>query len=162
MAVPLCARSVAAVIGGLLVLAAWSSAVETLIVPRPGGGRLTRRVAWIVNGAFRQAASVTAGYQRRDHVLARQAAAIMLTVLGAWLGTAFAGYWLLMWPLVHGGIGTAFTAAGSSLFTLGFAEPAGAPPAVVVAVPAIVMPFPSRHARATSRKLRLSSTSSPA
>jgi hypothetical protein len=41
----------------------------------------------------------------------------MLTVLGAWLGTAFAGYWLLMWPLVRGGIGTAFTAAGSSLFT---------------------------------------------
>jgi len=108
MTVPLCARSVAAVIGGLLVPAAWSSAVETLIVPRPGGGRLARRVAWIVNGAFRQAASVTAGYQRRDHVLARQAAAIMLTVLGAWLGTAFAGYWLLMWPLVRGGIGTAF------------------------------------------------------
>jgi hypothetical protein len=137
MAVPLCARSVAAVVGGLLVLAAWSSAVETLIVPRPGGGRLARRVAWIVNGAFRQAASVTAEYQRRDHVLARQAAAIMLTVLGAWLGTAFAGYWLLMWPLVHGGIGTAFTAAGSSLFTLGFAEPAGAPPAVVVFAAAI-------------------------
>ena len=35
MTVPQCARSVAAVIGGLLVLAAWSSAVETLIVPRP-------------------------------------------------------------------------------------------------------------------------------
>ena len=137
MTVPLCARSVAAVIGGLLVLAAWSSAVETLIVPRPGGGRLARRMALIVNGAFRLAASVTTGYQRRDRVLARQAAAIMLTVLGAWLGTAFAGYWLLMWPLVRGGIGTAFTAAGSSLFTLGFAEPAGAPPAAVVFAAAI-------------------------
>ena len=111
MTVPLCARSVAAVIGGLLVLAAWSSAVETLIVPRPGGGRLARRMALIVNGAFRLAASVTTGYQRRDRVLARQAAAIMLTVLGAWLGTAFAGYWLLMWPLVRGG--PARTQAGS-------------------------------------------------
>ena len=68
MAVPLCVRSVAAVFGGLLVLAAWTSAVKTL----------------------------------------------------------------MMWPLVRGGIGTAFTAAGSSMFTLGFAEPAGAPPAVVV------------------------------
>src|SRR4029077_12673304 len=43
----------------------------------------------------------------------------------------------LMWPLVHGGIGTAFIAAGSSLFTLGFAEAAGAPPAVVVFAAAI-------------------------
>ena len=43
MVVPLCVRSVAAVIGGLLVLAAWTSVIETLIVPRPGGGRLVRR-----------------------------------------------------------------------------------------------------------------------
>jgi hypothetical protein len=40
MAVPLYARSVAAVIGGLLVLAAWNSVLEMLVVPRPGGGRL--------------------------------------------------------------------------------------------------------------------------
>jgi hypothetical protein len=39
--------------------------------------------------------------------------------------------------LVRGGIGTAFTAAGSSLFTLGFAEPAGAPPAVAVFAAAV-------------------------
>jgi hypothetical protein len=35
MAVPLGARSVAAVIGGLLVPAAWSSVVEMLIIPVP-------------------------------------------------------------------------------------------------------------------------------
>jgi len=45
MTVPLCARSVAAVIGGLLVPAAWSSGVKTLIVPRPGGGGLARRLS---------------------------------------------------------------------------------------------------------------------
>ena len=137
MAVPLCVRSVAAVIGGLLVLAAWTSVIETLIVPRPGGGRLVRRVARIVNGAFRLAASMTAGYQRRDRVLARQAATILLAQLAAWLGTAFAGYWLLMWPLVRGGIGTAFIVAGSSMFTLGFAEPAGGLPSPVVFAAAV-------------------------
>src|ERR1700733_11263439 len=63
--------------------------------------------------------------------------AILLAQLAAWLGTAFIGYWLLMWPMVHGGIGTAFTAAGSSMFTLGFAEPAGAPHSVVVFAAAV-------------------------
>ena len=42
------------------------------------------------------------------------------------------GYWLLLWPLVNGGLGAAFSAAGSSLFTLGYSEPAGAAPAAVV------------------------------
>jgi hypothetical protein len=42
------------------------------------------------------------------------------------------GYCLLLWPLVNGGLGQAFSAAGSSLFTLGYSEPAGAAPAAVV------------------------------
>jgi hypothetical protein len=137
MVAPLYARSVAAVIGGLLVLAAWTSVFEMLVVPRPGGGRLTRYVSHGVNRAFRLAAGLTSSYQGRDRVLARQAAAILLGQLAAWLGTAFAGYWLLMWPLVRGGIGTAFTVAGSSLFTLGFDEPTGAPPSVVVFAAAV-------------------------
>ena len=136
MTVPMYARSVAAVIGGLLVLVVWASVIGTLIVPRPGNGRLARRVVWLVNMAFRRAAGAIADYQRRDRVLARQAAAILLTLLGAWLAIAFAGYLLLIWPLVHGGLGTAFTAAGSSLFTLGFDEPTGAPPSTVVFIAA--------------------------
>ena len=137
MAVPLCARSVAAVIGGLLVLAVWTSVIGTLMVPRPVGSRLARWAAWLASEAFRLAAGTVAGYHGRDRVLAWQAPAILLAQLGAWLGTAFAGYWLLMWPLVRGGIGTAFTAAGSSMFTLGFAEPAGAPPSAVVFAAAV-------------------------
>jgi hypothetical protein len=137
MPVPLGARSVAAVIGGLLVLAAWTSVLETLVVPRPGGGRLARWVARTVNGAFRLASSVTADYRRRDWILARQAAALLLAQLTAWLGTAFAGFWLLMWPLVRGSIGTAFTSAGSSMFALGFAEPTGASHSVAVFAAAV-------------------------
>jgi len=136
MAVPLLARAVAAMFGGLLVLTVWGSVIRTLIVPRPGG-RLARRLARLVNAAFRLATARIADYQRRDRVLARQAAAILLTLLGAWLGLALAGYLLLMWPLVHGGLGTAFSAAGSSLFCLGYAEPAGAPPAAVVFTAAV-------------------------
>jgi hypothetical protein len=137
MTVPLYARSVAAIIGGALVLTVWGNAIVTLIVPRPVGRGMAHRMALTVNWVFRLATSGITDYQRRDRVLARQAAAILLAQLATWLGTAVIGYWLLMWPLIPGGVGTAFTAAGSSLFTLGFVEPAGAPPAVAVFAAAI-------------------------
>ena len=71
-------------------------------------------------------------YQRRDRLLAAQAPAILLGQLAVWLGISFVGYWLLLWPFVTGGITVAFVAAGSALFTLGFAEPPGTAPAVIV------------------------------
>src|SRR6266568_593996 len=134
MVVPLAGRSVAAVAGALLVLTAWASAVGTLIVPRPVSSWLTRWVDRIVNGAFRLMAGAIADYRRRDRVLAAQAAAILLGQLTAWLATSFIGFWLLLWPFEAGGLGSAFSTAGSALFTLGFAVPAdGAPSAIVTA-----------------------------
>jgi hypothetical protein len=136
MAVPLFARSVAAVIGGLLVLVVWISVIGTLMVPRPVGRRLTYWAAWLVRGAFRLAAGRADGYLGRDRMLAWQAPVALLAQLGTWLGIALAGFCLLMWPLVSG-IGEAFTVAGSSMFTLGFAEPKAAPPSVVVFAAAV-------------------------
>src|SRR5512132_1164104 len=136
MVVPVIGRWLAAVAGGLLVLTVWSSVIGTLIVPRPVGSRLTRWVDRFVNGAFSLATRAIADYRRRDRVLVRQAAAILLVQLAAWLGVAFLGYGLLLWPLVGGGLGEAFIVAGPSLFTLGFREPGGAPSAVVFAAAA--------------------------
>ena len=73
-----------------------------------------------------------ADYRRRDRLLATQAAAILLTQLAAWLIVAYIGFALLLWPFAARGVASAFTDAGSSLFTLGFAVPAGAVPAVIV------------------------------
>ena len=126
-------RWLAAVAGGLLVLAVWGSVIGTLLVPRPVGSRLTRWVDRLVNGAFGLVTASIADYRRRDRVLVGQAAAILLTQLAAWVGVALVGYGLLLWPLVTGGLGSAFIVAGSSLFTLGFREPGGAPSAVVFA-----------------------------
>jgi hypothetical protein len=132
MVVLLIGRSVAAVVGALLVLAAWSSVIRTLIVPRRAGTWATRWVHPTVIRAFLLATSSITDYRRRDRVLAGQAAAILLAQLAAWLGVAFAGYALLLWPVAKGGIASAFTDAGSSLFTLGFFAPAGAAPVVIV------------------------------
>jgi hypothetical protein len=132
MAVPLAARWVAAVLGALLLLTDWNSVIGTLIVPRPVGSWLTRWVDRIVIGAYRIVTRRVADYRGRDRILATQAAAILLTQLVSWLGIAFIAFTLLIWPFARSGISSAFTDAGSSIFTLGFAEPSGAAPAMFV------------------------------
>ena len=132
MVIPLYARSVAAVAGALLVLAVWASVVGTVIVPRPVGSWLTRWVDQVVTGAFALATGVIDDHKRRDRLLAAQAATILLGQLAVWLGISFLGFALLSWPFAAGGIASAFTVAGSSMFTLGFAAPAGAMPAAIV------------------------------
>ena len=132
MVMPLAGRVVAAVIGGLIVLAAGASVTGTLIVSRSVSGRLTRWIDWTVDAAFRLATSRIPDYRRRDRVLATQAAAILLAQLAVWLGVSFVGYALLLWPFAARGVVSAFIDAGSSMFTLGFAVPPGAVPAAIV------------------------------
>jgi hypothetical protein len=119
MEVPFAGRAVAAVIGVLLVATAARSIIGTLIVPRPVGSRLTFWVDRVVNGAFRMATARVASYKRRDRILSAQAATILLAQLVAWLGIFFAGFSLLLWPFVPGGITSAFTTAGPALWEIG-------------------------------------------
>jgi hypothetical protein len=136
MVVPLAARWVAAACGALLVISTWHSVVVTLIVPRQVGSWLTRGVDWGVSAVYRLATRSVAGYRKRDGILATQAAAILLTQLVGWLGFAFIGFTLLLWPFGGAGLGSAFAHAGSSLFTLGFSEPSGTAPTAIVFIAA--------------------------
>jgi hypothetical protein len=131
MMVPFYGRVIAAVAGGLLVLAVWSSAIGALVVTRAVGSRLTRMADKIVTIAFRVLNEHIPDYRRRDRVMSFQAAAILVAQLAAWLGTSFVGFTLLLWPFEHNLAG-AFAAAGSSLFTLGFDVPSGTTPAALV------------------------------
>ena len=132
MVVPLAGRVVAAVVGGLLVIAALSSVTETLIVSRPVNSPLTRWADRMVDWAYHQVVGRVADYQRWDRMRATQAAALLLAQLAAWLVVAYVGFALLLWPFATRGVVSAFVDAGSSLFTLGFAVPVGAVPAVIV------------------------------
>jgi len=89
-----------------------------------------------VTWAFGLAAVHITDYRRRDRLLATQPAAILLAQLAAWLGISFAGFGLLLWPFAARGLASAFIDAGSSMFTLGFAEPGGAAPSAIVFVAA--------------------------
>ena len=132
MIVPMAARTVAAVLGGLLVLTAAGSVVGTLIVSRSISGRLMRWVDQAVDVTYQVLLSHIDEYGRRDRLLATQAAALLMAQLVAWLGVIFVGYGLLLWPFASRGVASAFTDSGSSMFTLGFAEPPGAVPAAIV------------------------------
>jgi hypothetical protein len=150
MVMPLAGRVVFAVIGGLLVLTSVSSVTATLIVTRSVSNRLTRWVDKVVDGAYQVVVGRLAdaqgdsdeqrraAYLRRDRLLATQAATILLTQLAAWLIVAYVGFALLLWPFAGRGVVSAFIDAGSSLFTLGFAVPSGAVPAVIVFLAAAV------------------------
>jgi hypothetical protein len=147
MVMPLAGRIVAAVIGGLLVVTSVYSVTGTLIVSRSVSSRLTRWVDRIVVGAYRlvitklvdfKGSDSLAAYKRTDRLLATIAAAILLTQLAAWLIVAYVGFALLLWPFAARGVTSAFIDAGSSLFTLGFAVPVGAVPAVIVFLAAAV------------------------
>jgi hypothetical protein len=150
MVMPMPGRVVFAVIGGLLVLTSVSSVTGTLIVTRSVSSRLTRWVDRVVGGVYKLVVRRLAdapgdsdeqrrsAYLRRDRLLATQAAAILLTQLAAWLIVAYVGFALLLWPFASRGVISAFIDAGSSLFTLGFAVPAGAAPAVIVFLAAAV------------------------
>jgi hypothetical protein len=141
---PMAGRVLAALVGGLLVLWSVSSVTGTLIVTRSVSSRLTRWVDRAVDEAYQLVVARFAdapgdsdehrreAYLRRDRLLATQAAAILLTQLAVWLIVVYVGFGLLLWPFAARGVTSAFIDAGSSLFTLGFAVPAGAVPAVIV------------------------------
>ena len=134
---PLAVRIVAAVIGALLVLTAAASVTGTLIVSRSFSSRLTRWVDWAVVRAY-DLAIRSDDFRRRDRLLATQAAAVLIAQLATWLVVAYVGFALLLWPFATRGVVSAFIDAGSSLFTLGFAVPSGAAPAVIVFLAAAV------------------------
>jgi hypothetical protein len=132
MVVPLAARWVAAVCGVLLLFTAWSSVIGTLIVPRPVSSWLTRWVDRVIVAGYRYVKRYIPDFRRRDRILATEAAAILVTQLLGWLALIFVGYTFLLWPMTGRGIAAAFIDAGSSIFTLGFSEPQGPAPAVIV------------------------------
>jgi hypothetical protein len=139
MVMPLAVRVVFAVIGGLLVLTSAASVIGTLIVSRSVSSRLTRWVDRTVDLVYQLVVKKRGGdYKQRDRILATQAATLLVAQLAAWLIVAYAGFALLLWPWASRGVVSAFIDAGSSLFTLGFAVPSGAAPAVIVFLAAAV------------------------
>jgi hypothetical protein len=112
-------------VGLFVLLATLSSVVGTLVVPRSIHSRISRGVDWALDAGFLQLARVVRSFERRDRILAWQSPLSLLVRLALWLGLLVIGFALLLLPSFNGRLGAAFSAAGSSVFTLGYAAPAG-------------------------------------
>jgi hypothetical protein len=126
MVVPLAARYAAAAIGVLLVATSAGSVIGTLIVPRSVASWLTRRVDQLVNAVYVVITNHISNFRLRDRILATHAAVLLLAQIAAWLGMFFLGFSLILWPMTHAGITTAFGTAGPALWEIGLDRAQGA------------------------------------
>ncbi|HTZ92798.1 MAG TPA: hypothetical protein VMB74_10415 [Streptosporangiaceae bacterium] len=138
MVVPLAARYVAAAVGVALVITSASSVIGTLIVPRSAASWLTRQVDRLVASVYVLITKHVRNFLRRDRILATQAAALLLCQIIAWLGMFFVGFALIFWPLVHGGITSAFRAAGPGLWEIGSDIARGGPQQAILDIASLI------------------------
>jgi hypothetical protein len=122
-------RTIAAVLGGLIIVAVWVNVAVTLLIPRGRVGFI-KVIDWLVVRVYTAALRPVRSWERRDALLASQPAATLGVLLVSWLAGFVAGFGLLLW-LPGGSFPAAMREAGSSLFTLGFADRSAAAPSVI-------------------------------
>ena len=108
-------RALAAVAGGVLVLAAAASVVGTVVVPRAYGSPLTRFADWFVDRVVRVLERFFPDFGRHDALLALRAPAVLLMQLTIWLATR-RSYYVLAMPLVAGVLWWLAITAGEAWF----------------------------------------------
>ena len=106
------------VFGLALLILTLGSVVGTLVVPRGIDSAISRWADAVVDGAFRVATSGVRHLPRREAILAWQAPISLLTRLSIWIGLLWLGFSLALLPFAGP---AAFSEAGSSMFTLGYA-----------------------------------------
>jgi hypothetical protein len=111
-------------VGLMVVMSTLMSVAGTLVVPRAVNSPVSRAVDWCLDITFLLVTRRVRSFERRDRILAWQAPLSLLIRLAVWLGLLLVGFALLLLPSLKGHLGQAFSEAGSSEFTLGYAAPA--------------------------------------
>jgi hypothetical protein len=114
-------------LGAALVLVTIRSVVRTFLVPRALQAWVARAVFVFVRQVFRIRVRNDAPYEHRDRVMAFFAPVALLALLITWVLFILVGYTVMFFALSGHSWDEAFTLAGSSLFTLGFAPRGGTP-----------------------------------
>lgn len=114
-------------VGAALVVGTLASAIRTMVVPRALPALIARAVFSAVRRLLGVLAGPSAGYERRDRVMAYYAPLGLIVLPGVWLAIALAGYTCMYWALEGSSWRDAFTLSGSSLLTLGFNPPTDLP-----------------------------------
>ncbi len=113
-------RLVVLVAGIAALVADAYSVLTVLIVPRAASSRLTYPMV-LTRYAFRATARRSRAYETQDRILALSEPVALITLLASWLLLAVLGFTLVNWGIGSQSFVAAFSEAGSSVFTLGFA-----------------------------------------
>jgi hypothetical protein len=124
--------------GGLcLLLMTGSSVIKTLLIPQNLSSSINSVVARLVLACSRMLTWRVGSLHRRERILAAGAPMFLFTLLVSWILCLYVAFALMLLPFTRTDVPTAFRLSGSSLFTLGFATPAGAAPYGIVFAAAI-------------------------
>ncbi|HJU57911.1 MAG TPA: hypothetical protein VJ774_04175 [Actinomycetota bacterium] len=113
--------------GAAIVLWGIRSVIRTFLVPRALRATLGRAVFIGVRRILRLWAGERQDYAMRDRVMAYYAPVALITLLVVWVAILLVGFTAMFYALGNVSPVEAFTIAGSSMFTLGFATREGAP-----------------------------------
>ena len=123
-------------VGVALLLATGSSVIKTLLIPRNLSSAISTTVARSVLAVYRLLTARIDEVDRRERILASGAPTYLFVLLVSWIVCLFAAWALLLMPFTNDNAVRALRLSGSSLFTLGFATPAGAEPYGIVFIAA--------------------------
>jgi hypothetical protein len=112
----------AVVVGIFLVLSVLISALETVVLPRDGFTSITRCVFAV---ADRILVHKWRSQDRRANLRALYAPIALVSLPLVWMLSVTIGFSFIFWGIKSGTAQESFKVSGSSLFTLGFAEPNG-------------------------------------
>lgn len=114
--------------GGLaLIWVVVDAAIRTFVLPRGAVVRLTRADSLVVRWVFDLFVRTARTYRTRDRMMALYAPVVLACIVVTWVLLLLVGFTLIFRAVEDEGWRRAFTTAGSSLFTLGFARPASTP-----------------------------------
>ena len=120
-----------------LLLITGSSVIKMLLIPRNLGSAITTVVARSVQWVYRQLTARITDIPRREKILAAGAPTFLFATLVCWIICLYVAYALMLLPFTRDDPTSALRLSGSSLFTLGFATPAGPAPYGIVFAAAI-------------------------
>jgi hypothetical protein len=112
-----------AVVGLALVLGTFGSAIRTVVLPRGGSTRITRRVFVTMRRLFALRIGRHPTYERVDRIMAPFAPLSLITLVFVWLAIITVGYAGIYFAQGGRSFTEALILSGSSLLTLGFVHP---------------------------------------
>ena len=111
------------IFGFIIVVLTIFSALSTFVLPRAARSQLNRIVFGIMRRIFEFILKFAPTYERRDAIMAYYSPISLIMLVPVWYALILIGYTAMYWSLGVVEPVADFRLSGSSLFTLGFANP---------------------------------------